>query len=111
MIKIRNIYYMLAYAFQVLNQDSYSKAASEEFEYAADLLAAILVKGIANQVKRGLGREYLSRTEPVRSPIGQIDVSASIKQQTMRQKQLVCHYDLIDENTYIHQIQKLPLCY
>lgn len=106
MIRIRNIYHMLAYAFQVLNQDSYSKAASEEFENAADLLAAILAKGIANQVKRGLGREYISRTEPLNSPTGKIDVSASIKQQTLRQKQLVCDYDLFDENTYINQILK-----
>ena len=106
MIKIRNIYYMLAYAFQVLKQDSYIKTANEEFEHPADLLAAILAKGIANQVKRGLGRDYLSRTEPRFSPVGQVDISASIKQQTMRHKQLVCHYDLFDENTYINQVLK-----
>ena len=46
MIRIQNIYYMLAYAFQVLNEDSYKKVAAEEFEYVSDLFSAILAKGM-----------------------------------------------------------------
>ena len=52
MIRIQNIYYMLAYAFQVLHEDSYQKVATEEFEYVSDLFAAILAIGIGNQIKR-----------------------------------------------------------
>ena len=36
---------MLAYAFQILKSDAYSFCETEEFENAADLLAAILEKG------------------------------------------------------------------
>lgn len=67
-IKIQNIYHMLAYAFQVLRKDSYAKIATEEFANVCDLLAAILAKGLASQVKRGLGKEYVSRTETLGSP-------------------------------------------
>lgn len=63
MIRIQNIYYMLAYAFQVLNEEDYKRVATEDFEYASNLFAAILAKGIANQIKRGLSREYISKTE------------------------------------------------
>lgn len=35
MIRIQNIYYMLSYAFQVLNEDGYKQVATEEFENAA----------------------------------------------------------------------------
>ncbi|MED9948111.1 MAG: 5-methylcytosine-specific restriction endonuclease system specificity protein McrC, partial [Peptacetobacter hiranonis] len=60
MIKIQNIYYMLAYAFQILKSDVYSFCETEEFENAADLLAAILEKGISIQIKkRGLKRDYV----------------------------------------------------
>ena len=52
-IFIKNIYYMLAYAFQVLNETGYEDIESEEFTDATDLLAAILAKGMAVQVKRG----------------------------------------------------------
>jgi len=41
-ILIRNIYYMLTYAFQVLKQNNYEDVASEEFEHIQDLFAAIL---------------------------------------------------------------------
>ena len=32
MIPVRNIYYMLAYAFQILHEQGYKDVAAEEFE-------------------------------------------------------------------------------
>ena len=40
MIPIRNIYYMLAYAFQVLHEQGYKDVAAEDFRNTAELLAA-----------------------------------------------------------------------
>lgn len=106
MIRIQNIYHMLSYAFQVLSEDSYAKVATEEFEYVCDLFAAILAKGIANQIKRGLGREYVSKTDTISLPTGKINVSASVRQQTMMKKQLVCNFDEYTENAYMNKILK-----
>jgi len=106
MIRVQNIYYMLAYAFSVLREDSYQFVATEEFDHNADLFAAILAKGISNQIKRGLGREYISITDSLRFPTGKIDVSASVKQQTLLKKQLICKFDTYTENTYINRILK-----
>lgn len=53
MIKIQNIYYMLCYAFEVLKKESYEKLKDEKFENTADLFAAILALGVAEQVKKG----------------------------------------------------------
>ena len=53
-ILIKNIYYMLCYAFQVLRQSNYEEVAAEDFENAHDLFAAILAKGMAQQLKQGL---------------------------------------------------------
>ena len=65
MIPVRNIYYMLSYAFQVLNENGYSNISTEEFENTADLFAAILSKGISLQLKRGLNKSYIDITEPL----------------------------------------------
>ena len=97
---------MLAYAFQVLQEDSYKKIAVEDFEQAEDLLAAILAKGIANQIKRGLGREYISRNDSLSSPHGKINISSSLKSQTILKRQLVCEFDEFSENAYVNQIIK-----
>lgn len=63
MIPIQNIYYMLLYAFQVLNEQGYKNIATEQFNNTAELMAAILAKGITVQIKRGLGKEYIPQTE------------------------------------------------
>ena len=60
-IFIKNIYYMLSYAFTTLNQGGYEDVATEEFENMHNLFAAILAKGISRQLKQGLYREYLNR--------------------------------------------------
>ena len=46
MIKIKNIYYMLSYAFQTLNDKGYNKVATEEFENTAELFSEILIIGV-----------------------------------------------------------------
>lgn len=43
-IFIKNIYYMLSYAFTTLNQGGYEDVATEEFENMHNLFAAILVR-------------------------------------------------------------------
>lgn len=62
MIPVQNIYYMLSYAFKILNKQEYKRIATEEFKNAADLLAEIMIISLSIQVKRGLGREYRSQT-------------------------------------------------
>ena len=106
MIKIQNIYYMLSYAFKVLKGQEYVKCATEEFENTADLMAAILSKGIAIQIKRGLLREYIEVIEPLSSLRGKIDVTESIKTQTLIKQQLICTYDEFSVNCYMNQIIK-----
>lgn len=104
MIRIQNIYYMLSYAFQVLNEDGYKQVATEEFENAAELCAAILIKGVFSQLKRGLGKEYIVQTEELSTLRGKIDISASVKEQTMLRKRLVCNYDEFSVNSYMNRI-------
>ena len=95
---------MLSYAFQVLNEDGYKQVATEEFENAAEICAAILIKGVSSQLKRGLGKEYIVQTEELSSLRGKIDISASVKEQTMLRKRLVCNYDEFSVNSYMNRI-------
>ena len=106
MIPIRNIYYMLSYAFQALKSDSYSNMDSEEFHNVADLCAAILCKGVSPQIKRGLGRDYIQKTEPLSALRGRIDIADSITTQSLLRQRLVCAYDDFSVNTRMNQIIK-----
>lgn len=109
MIPVQNVYYMLAYAFQILNEDGYKDVATEQFNNVAELCAAILSKGVSLQLKRGLGREYISETETLSGIRGKIDITESIKTQTMLRKQMVCTYDEFSVNTYMNRIIKTTM--
>ncbi len=104
MICIKNIYYMLSYAFQVLNEQGYKQVATEEYENVAELCSEILIKGVTSQIKRGLGREYLSQTESLASIKGKINISFSVKEQSMLKKHLICSYDEFSVNSYMNRI-------
>ena len=106
MIPVQNIYYMLSYAFQVLNESGYKEIATEPFDNVAELCAAILTKGIAVQLKRGLGKEYIPQTEDLSSLRGKIDITESIKTQSLLRKQLICTYDDFTVNSYLNRILK-----
>lgn len=109
MIRIENIYYMLAYAFQVLQEQGYKDVMTEEFENAADILSAILCKGVSVQIKRGLEREYMEQEEPLRTPRGKIEIHKSMKTLSIQKKQLVCSYDEFSVDTYFNRIIKTTL--
>lgn len=97
---------MLAYTYQVLNEAGFQNIASEDFQNVHDLLTAILIKGVSNQVKRGLHKDYISQTETLGNLKGKIDITSSIKQQTMITKRMVCQYDNFSEDTFLNQILK-----
>lgn len=109
MIRIQNIYHMLAYAFQTLQRQDYRDIAAEEFDNTADLLAEILARGVSLQLKRGLGREYVDREEALFSPRGKIELSESLKTRSILRRQLVCSYDEFSTDTRMNRILKATI--
>lgn len=105
-IFIKNIYYMLSYAFTTLDQGGYEDVATEEFENIHNLFAAILSKGIGRQLKQGLYREYLNLKEDVPVVRGKIDMPGTIQNRLARKRVLTCEYDELSENNLLNQILK-----
>ena len=106
MIPIQNIYYMLSYAVQTLQAENYKDLAAENFHNTAELCAAILDKGIGIQLKHGLRRDYVSKSESLSTLQGKLNISESIKTQTMLKKQMICTYDEFSTNIQFNQIIK-----
>ena len=106
-IFIKNIYY----AFQVLKQSNYDDVASEKFEQAQDLFAAILSKGVAQQLKQGLYREYITKHETLSVMRGKLDMQETIRNRIQRKQKLACEFDELSENNLFNQILKTTLHY
>ena len=106
MIRVRNLFHMLAYAFSALTEQGYRAVATEDFDNAVELCAAILERGVSLQLKRGLGQEYVNRSE-VRSCLrGTIEVTESVKSQAVWRRQLVCSYDEFSVDTTMNRVIK-----
>ncbi len=108
-IFIKNIYYMLSYAFKILKQTHYEKVAAEDFENIQDMFAAILAKGVAQQVKQGLYREYILQEETLSVMRGKLDIQGTIRNRIRREQKLDCEYDELSENNMMNQIIKTTM--
>ena len=105
-ILIRNVYYMLAYAFQELNQNNYEDIAKEDFEHIHDLFAEILHKGVSMQLKHGLCREYVEKSEILPLIKGKIDINGTIKARIQRKQMVSCEFDELSEDHTLNRILK-----
>lgn len=100
---------MLAYAFQTLKQNNFEEISKEDFDNIQDLFSAILAKGVAQQLKQGLYREYITITEDLSTLRGKIDINGSIKLKMQKKQRLSCEYDELSENNKFNQIIKTTI--
>lgn len=108
-ILIKNIYYMLTYAFQSLRQSNYDSVATEDFENIHDMFAAILGKGVANQLKQGLYKEYILQSEELSVLRGKLNLQGTIKNRIQHRQKLACEYDELSENNLLNRILKTTM--
>lgn len=105
-VLIKNIYYMLAYAYKALRQEGFEKIGAERFTNIHNLFAAVLVKGIEHQIKQGLTKEYLKHRNLQKTLRGKIDIIGTVCQMAKRQRDLSCEYEVLTEDNLFNRILK-----
>ena len=105
-IPIHNLYYMLAYAFEFIDKDVIQDVGSEEFDNALDLLAFLLEAGVSRQVKQGLYKEYVSKSEELETVRGKIDMLGTMRSKIAKKRIVSCEFDELSENNRLNQIIK-----
>ena len=105
-IFIKNIYYMLAYAFSALSKGEFDDIAKEKFDNIHNLFGAILSTGISCQLKQGLYREYVNKTESILTVRGKIDIPGTLKNRFARKRAVSCEYDELSVNNVMNRIIK-----
>ena len=103
-IPIKNIYYMLSYAFSFIKKSSFERLSVESFENIHDLFAAILSLGISTQLKQGLYREYVSKIEDLSVVRGKIHMRGTIRNRLAKRQRVSCAFDELSENNLLNQI-------
>ncbi|TKZ30674.1 5-methylcytosine restriction system specificity protein McrC [Brachyspira catarrhinii] len=108
-IPIKNIYYMLCYAWNIIDEINDIEFGDEKFENIYNLMAKILDYFLNKLIKRGFYKNYILIEEDLAMLKGKIDFSNSIKTNVINQKRLICQYDILSTNILFNQIIKSTL--
>lgn len=108
-IPIRNVYYMLCYAWNYLRQAKLTDLDRLPGENVLDLLAVVLVQGVEHLARRGLEQGYESREEEIAGVRGRIDVLRSARRFLPKHGKAACMFDELTVDTLSNQIIKSTL--
>ncbi|MFC2131327.1 5-methylcytosine-specific restriction endonuclease system specificity protein McrC [Bacteroidota bacterium] len=105
-IPIENIYYLLCYSWNKLDEAEQVNVHAKDFTELLDLFAVVLKNGINQLIKRGFDRNYIEYSEDTKRLRGKIDFGISLKKNLLKKAQLHCHYDDLSHNILHNQIIK-----
>jgi 5-methylcytosine-specific restriction enzyme subunit McrC len=108
-IPIENIYYLLCYAWNQLDEAGRIKVSASDYTKYIDLFAKALRNACAYIFKRGLDREYLFECGELTRLKGKIDFCRNMKNMIGSSSVLFCEYDDLSRDVLHNQIIKATI--
>ena len=108
-VPVKNIYYLLCYAWDHVREGETVDVGSEKFGGLVDLFGKVLNEGVARLVSRGLDRDYLVVEEDVRGLKGKLDLATTIKRNLLLNGKTHCTFDELNYDVPQNRILKATL--
>ncbi len=108
-IPIQNIYYLLCYAWNKLEEKDIINVNEIDSTELVDLFAKVLANSCSRLLKQGLDRYYVEHEDVVMGIKGKLNFTATIKQNILPLSKTVCIYDEFDYNILHNQILKTTI--
>lgn len=108
-IYIKNIYYMLSYAYRSLSASDIREMGSESFENIHDMFAHIVLSEMSRIIKRGLYRTYITTDDRLSVIRGKIILADTMRNIASNKKIISCEYDEFSENNIYNQVIKTTI--
>ena len=108
-IPIQNIYYLLCYAWNRLEERDIVNVSGIDSTSIVDLFAKVLIGGISHLLKRGFDRGYLDLVEDTRCLKGKLLFNPTLKRNLLIKAQVQCEFDELSYNVLHNQILKATL--
>jgi 5-methylcytosine-specific restriction enzyme subunit McrC len=103
-IPIKNIYYLLCYAWNKLEEKDRVTVSIDDKTKLLDLFAMVLAKGSKMLLKRGIDKNYIDHTEEIAGVKGKLDVSNTLKRNLHFKQKTICTYDDFSANILVNRI-------
>nr|WP_238941920.1 restriction endonuclease [Bacillus sp. REN10] len=108
-VPIKNIYYMLMYAWGILPEKDAQTVGQEDYADIYSLLIDVLTDKLPVLIRKGLHRDYVNHKELTPTLKGRVDFSASLHRQSFRQAKMVCEFDELSHDILLNQVIKSTL--
>jgi 5-methylcytosine-specific restriction enzyme subunit McrC len=113
-IPIRNLWYMLLYAWSEVPLNAMRGVTMQEVEIQRAptldaLLASVLVRLMQQRLRIGLGHDYVEEEQALPRIRGRIRFTESLQQRTLDRSQVVCEFQGYSANSVKNQIIRTTL--
>lgn len=108
-IPIRNIYYLLSYAWRRLEEAELLAVGVDDTTELVDLCGRVLLSGVRNLRRRGLDRGYRSLEVRGATVRGRIDVGRTVREDLLRHGRVCCEYDELSLDVPHNRILKAAI--
>ncbi len=105
-IPIQNIYYLLCYAWNKLEEKDIVSVSQTDKDKIVDLFGKVLCNGIAHLLKRGLDRGYVLHREETGRIRGKINFTTTLRKNFFNLPRINCEYDELSHDILHNQILK-----
>jgi len=108
-IPIRNIYYLLSYAWNIRPLQGQRRLSIENAPGILDLLARLFAEGVSSLRRPGLDRNYVETNGEIAMIRGKPDFSESNKRLSQLRSRMVCRFEELSSDILHNRILKSTL--
>ncbi|MEX0778115.1 MAG: hypothetical protein WD491_14205 [Balneolales bacterium] len=109
-IPIENIYYLLCYAWNKLDEAERIQVSAKDQTKLLDLFAKVLINGTRILLKRGVEKNYVDDSVELTGIKGKIDISETFKSGLYLKQRTVCSINKFSGDVLTNQILITTLC-
>lgn len=103
-IPIENIYYLLCYAWNKLDEKERVNVSIDDKTELLDLFAKILINATKMLIKRGIDKNYIDHSEELAGVKGKIQISETLKRNLLHKQKTICSFDDFSANIIVNRI-------
>lgn len=103
-IPIENIYYLLCYAWNKLDEKERVNVSIDDKIELLDLFAKVLINATKALLKRGIDKSYIDYTEEMPGIKGKIQISQTLKRNLLFKQKTICTFDNFSANIVANRI-------
>ncbi|BDU78149.1 5-methylcytosine restriction system specificity protein McrC [Mesoterricola sediminis] len=92
-IPIRNLYYLLGYAWDLLEEAETWQVELENLPTGLDLLTRLILRGTQRLLRRGIDHGYMAQADVLTTIRGRIDFTASARRMLMERAKVQCDFE------------------